>query len=89
MKKMTTRKAQIETIAQYDLTGKTGVRGKYYRDYADLSLALPKFELRPKNILTFKLPHATSPESLRQSIDQHQLGLAVKLIEFRRASKER
>jgi hypothetical protein len=38
--------------------------------------------LKQQNILTFRLPNAASPESLRLSIDQRQLGLAVKWIKF-------
>ena len=52
------------------------------QNYRELDFDLPKAALKQQNILTFRLPNATSPESLRQSIDQRQLGLAVKWIEF-------
>jgi hypothetical protein len=51
-------------------------------DYEEVNLVLSKATLKPRNILTFRLPNATSPESLKLSIDQRQLGLAVKWIEF-------
>jgi hypothetical protein len=50
--------------------------------YKELDFDLPKTALKQQNILTFRLPNATSLESLKLSIDQRQLGLAVKWIEF-------
>jgi hypothetical protein len=40
-------------------------------------LTLPAGALQHNNILTFKLPNATSPRALRMSIDQRQLGIAA------------
>ncbi|MCU1263784.1 MAG: putative rane protein [Acidobacteria bacterium] len=51
-------------------------------EYTELDLDLPKAVLQHQNILTFHLPHATSPAALKLSIDQRQLGLAIKWIEF-------
>lgn len=48
----------------------------------ELSLALPKNLLRRENVLLFELPDAASPESLRLSIDQRPLGVAVEWMEF-------
>jgi hypothetical protein len=52
-------------------------------EYKELDLILPQTTLKQQNILTLRLPNATSPESLHLSIDQRQLGLAVQWIEFR------
>jgi hypothetical protein len=48
----------------------------------DISLTLPKNLLRRENVLTFGLPDAASPESLKISIDQRPLGVAVEWMEF-------
>jgi hypothetical protein len=48
----------------------------------ELTLTLPKNLLRRDNTLTFELPDAASPESLRLSIDQRPLGVAVEWMEF-------
>jgi hypothetical protein len=49
----------------------------------DISLTLPKNLLRRQNVLTFGLPDAASPESLKLSIDQRPLGIAIEWMEFR------
>jgi len=51
-------------------------------EYKELDLVLPQAALKQQNILTLRLPNATSPEALKLSIDQRQLGLAVKWMEF-------
>jgi hypothetical protein len=51
--------------------------------FAQLAFTLPANFLKDKNVLTLKLPNATSPESLRMSIDQRQLGLAVREFGFK------
>jgi hypothetical protein len=48
----------------------------------ELNVTLPKSLLRRENTLTFELPDAASPESLKLSIDQRPLGVAVEWIEF-------
>jgi hypothetical protein len=48
----------------------------------DISLTLPKNLLRRENVLTIGLPDAASPESLKLSIDQRPLGVAVEWMEF-------
>lgn len=75
-------KISAQTL-QIELNGQaveTVVLGK--PDYMELNFVLPQTALKQQNILTFRLPNATSPESLHLSIDQRQLGLAVKWIEF-------
>lgn len=47
-----------------------------------LTMKLPKEILRQKNVLTFKLPDANSPDVLKISIDERLLGLAVYWIEL-------
>jgi hypothetical protein len=49
----------------------------------DISLTLPQNLLRRENVLTFGLPDAASPESLKISVDQRPLGVAVQWMEFR------
>jgi hypothetical protein len=51
------------------------------KDY-QLSLKLPAAMLREQNVLVFKLPDAVSPESLKLTIDQRPLGIAVKWMEL-------
>jgi hypothetical protein len=50
----------------------------------ELSLKLPRDLLRAKNVLKFKLPDAASPELLKISEDQRQLGIAVYWIELQK-----
>lgn len=50
----------------------------------ELTLTLPKSLLRRENSLTLELPDARSPESLRLSVDQRPLGVAVEWMEFQR-----
>jgi hypothetical protein len=50
----------------------------------EYSLPLAKGALKQRNGLTFEIPDATSPRSLRLSIDQRVLGVAVRTIEFER-----
>jgi len=51
--------------------------------YEEIVVTLPSSALKAENTLTFRLPNAVSPESLRLSIDQRQLGLSVKSMRFR------
>jgi hypothetical protein len=76
-----------EQVLQIELNGRllnSAVLNK--QEYVDLTVTLPRAALQKQNVLTFRLPQATSPESLGLSIDQRQLGLAVKRLEFRRLS---
>ena len=54
------------------------------QEYQRLVLRLPAAAMKPQNILVLRLPYATSPASLRLSIDQRRLGLAVRSIEFQK-----
>lgn len=56
-------------------------------EFTELLVDLPADKLRERNVLSFKLPNATSPASLRMSIDQRELGLAVKSLRFERPFK--
>jgi hypothetical protein len=51
------------------------------REY-DLSVVLPVSEMRQQNILTLRLPQATSPQSLGLSDDARHLGIAVRSLSF-------
>jgi hypothetical protein len=53
-------------------------------EFVELFVDLPADKLRERNVLSFKLPNATSPASLRMSIDQRELGLAVKSLKLER-----
>jgi len=46
------------------------------------SFALPEGILRQKNILTFELPDAESPESLNGETDRRELGLSVEWLQL-------
>lgn len=72
-----------EQILQIELNGQAVETVRLNEpEYKELDLVLPKAALKQQNILTFRLPNATSPESLKLSIDQRQLGLAVKWMVF-------
>jgi hypothetical protein len=53
-------------------------------EFVELLVDLPADKLRERNVLSFKLPNATSPASLHMSIDQRELGLAVKTLRLSR-----
>ena len=47
------------------------------------ALTLPVEMLRQKNVLTFGLPDAASPQSLGEGVESKPLGIAVYWIEFK------
>ncbi|MDX6611434.1 MAG: hypothetical protein QOD75_620 [Blastocatellia bacterium] len=49
---------------------------------SEFSIPLPPGVLREKNILTFDLPDATAPKSLRVSEDTRRLGISVQWLEI-------
>ena len=51
------------------------------REY-DFSISLPAGGLRQRNILSFRLPNASSPRVLRVGYDSRHLGLAVRSLEI-------
>jgi hypothetical protein len=49
----------------------------------EYSIQLPATVIREQNVLTFNLPDAASPESLRLGKDTRKLGLAMYSLKFR------
>jgi hypothetical protein len=52
----------------------------------EYSIRLPQEGLRPENVLTFSLPDAASPSSLRVGDDPRQLGIAMHWLQIRARS---
>ena len=52
------------------------------REPHEYTLPLPDGTLRPENLLTFQVPHATSPKSLGDGGDERRLGIALFWLEL-------
>ncbi len=53
-------------------------------DPHEYDFALPVGALRHRNVLTFRLPDATSPRAMRESQDDRTLGIALRWLELTR-----
>lgn len=53
-------------------------------DPKEYDFTLPAGALRHRNVLTFRLPDATSPEAMEESQDERTLGIALRWLELTR-----
>ena len=73
----------------FELNGKpiTSITMNQNHD-TEVAISLPGDVLRPQNVLKLRLPDAASPELLKVSMDQRELGIAVYWIELQKNSDQ-